>query len=74
MSLYNVVPTHIRFNINMPVPTNKKQLKRAHVTTGETKNQKSKLRGPKLSDFLVFLRFFLVFQQKSKKSHGFFGF
>ena len=32
------------------------------------------LRGPKLLDFLVFLGFFLVFQQKSKKTHGVFWF
>ena len=55
----------------MPVPTNKKQLKRAHVTTGETKNQKSKLRGPKLSVFLVFLRFFW-FSNRNPKNHMFF--
>ena len=75
MSLYNVVPNHIRFNINMPVLTSKKQFKRSHVTTGETKKtkiQKSKI--PKLLDFLVFLGFFLfflVFQQKPKISHVF---
>ena len=43
----------------------------------EPKIQKSKtlLRGPKLLDFLVFLGFFLVCQQKSsQKTHGFFWF
>ena len=40
MSLYNVVPTHVRFNINMPVLTSKKHFKRPHVTTGETKKTK----------------------------------
>ena len=59
----------------MPVLTSKKQFKRSHVTTGKPKKQKSKtlLRGPKLLDFLVFLGFFLVFQQKSKKIAWSFG-
>ena len=75
MSLYNVVPNHIRFNINMPVLTSKKQFKRSHVTTGETKKtkiQKSKI--PKLLDFLVFLGFFLFFwfSNRNPKYHMFF--
>ena len=73
MSLYNVVPTHIRFNINMPVLTSKKQFKRSHVTTGETKKPKIFLRGPKLLDFLVFLRVFW-FSNRNPKNHMFFLF
>ena len=42
--------------------------------TKKTKNPKPVLRGPKLLDCLGFPRVFLVFQQKSKKSRGFFGF
>ena len=79
MSLYNVVPTHIRFNIDVPVLTNSqaRNSSRGHTLRGgkpkTPKSQKSKtfLRGPKLLNFWVFLGF-LVFQQTSEKSHGVF--
>ena len=51
-SRYNVVPTHARFHINMPVLTSKKHSKTPYGTTTETKKkQKNKIQnlseGPK---------------------------
>ena len=76
MSLYNVVPTHVRFSMNMPVLTSKKHFKRPHVTTGKpkTKNPKTFLRGPKLLDFWIFLGFFLFSNRNPKIHMIFFGF
>ena len=67
------MPTHIRFNINMPVLTSKKQFKRSHVTTGETKKPKIQnlSEGPETFVFLVFLGFFW-FSNRNPKNHMFF--
>ena len=57
MSLYNVVPTHVRFSINMPVLTSKKHIKRPYDTTAETnKNKNPKIQN--LSEGLETFEFF----------------
>ena len=43
MSLYNVVPTHVRFNTNMPVLTSKKHFYLLETTLYDGGNQKTKI-------------------------------
>ena len=73
MSLYNVVPTHIRFKLICLYPQARNSSRDHTLRRGKpkkTKIQKSKtiLRGPKLLDFLVFLGFF-GFSNRNPKNH-----
>ena len=78
MSLYNVVPTHVRFSMNMPVLTSKKHFKRPHVTTGKPKTKNPKIQnlsaGPETFGFLDFSRVFLFSNRNPKIHMNFFGF
>ena len=69
MSLYNVVPTHVRFNMNMPVLTSKKHFKRPHVTTGETKKTKIQNLSPVPETFRFVVPRFFWFSNRNPKIH-----